>query len=377
MLVGDRVLALNRKPMRSHGRSIGSVTTLRDRTELSRAAAASSAPAGRPPTRCARRPTSSPTSCTRSPACSSSRSTTRWCASSTASADEPRRRCTTRSPHGSTDPALARAADRQGQPGRRARRGACGSPTEPGVAPASRRTCRVDLTTVVGNLVDNALDAGAHAAGADGAAGSRSPARGRPRRRRRRSATAARVSRRSWSSRCSAQGFSTKAPGAEASGRGFGLALTRLVCRRRGGEVTVHNEEGAVFTARCLPARPRRCWRDRACWSSTTTSWWPGSTRGFVERTPGLHASSGVAHTGARRSRRPSGCSPTWCCSTSTCPTCPGSTCCAALREAAPEVDVLVISAAREADTVRRALRGGIVHYLMKPFSLRRPAGAG
>ena len=39
------------------------------------------------------------------------------------------------------------------------------------------------------------------------------------------------------------------------------------------------------------------------------------------------------------------------------------------LREAAPEVDVLVISAAREADTVRRALRGGIVHYLMKPFS--------
>jgi len=40
-----------------------------------------------------------------------------------------------------------------------------------------------------------------------------------------------------------------------------------------------------------------------------------------------------------------------------------------ALREAAPESDVLVISAAREADTVRRALRGGIVHYLMKPFS--------
>ena len=30
---------------------------------------------------------------------------------------------------------------------------------------------------------------------------------------------------------------------------------------------------------------------------------------------------------------------------------------------------MLVISAAREAETVRRALRGGIVHYLMKPFS--------
>lgn len=39
------------------------------------------------------------------------------------------------------------------------------------------------------------------------------------------------------------------------------------------------------------------------------------------------------------------------------------------LRAAVPELDVLVISAAREAETVRRALRGGIVHYLMKPFT--------
>ncbi len=35
LLVGDRVLALNRRPMRSRGSVIGSVTTLRDRTELS------------------------------------------------------------------------------------------------------------------------------------------------------------------------------------------------------------------------------------------------------------------------------------------------------------------------------------------------------
>lgn len=39
------------------------------------------------------------------------------------------------------------------------------------------------------------------------------------------------------------------------------------------------------------------------------------------------------------------------------------------LREVQPELDVIVISAAREMDTVRKALRGGIVHYLMKPFS--------
>ena len=85
VLVGDRVLAFNRRPMRSHGAVIGSVTTLRDRTELSALRARARHAAGPPATRCARRPTSSPTSCTRSPACSSSRSTTRWCASSTAS----------------------------------------------------------------------------------------------------------------------------------------------------------------------------------------------------------------------------------------------------------------------------------------------------
>jgi len=38
------------------------------------------------------------------------------------------------------------------------------------------------------------------------------------------------------------------------------------------------------------------------------------------------------------------------------------------LRETAPDVDVLVITAAREVDTVRNALRGGVVNYLLKPF---------
>ena len=39
------------------------------------------------------------------------------------------------------------------------------------------------------------------------------------------------------------------------------------------------------------------------------------------------------------------------------------------LRELHPHLDAIVISAANEAETVRRALRGGIVHYLLKPFS--------
>jgi C4-dicarboxylate-specific signal transduction histidine kinase len=44
-------------------------------------------------------------------------------------------------------------------------------------------------------------------------------------------------------------GFTTKA--AQGGDRGIGLALTRLVCTRRGGEVSVANTEpGAMFTAR-------------------------------------------------------------------------------------------------------------------------------
>lgn len=46
------------------------------------------------------------------------------------------------------------------------------------------------------------------------------------------------------------RGYSTKP--ADASGRGVGLALVQLVCERRGGSVSVHNEAGAVFTARLV-----------------------------------------------------------------------------------------------------------------------------
>ena len=42
------------------------------------------------------------------------------------------------------------------------------------------------------------------------------------------------------------------------AGRGFGLALTRTLCVRRGGSVSVRNEDGAVFSARLpLPAAVR------------------------------------------------------------------------------------------------------------------------
>ena len=89
---------------------------------------------------------------------------------------------------------------------------------------------------------------------------------------------------------------------------------------------------------------------------------------GFVERTPGFTV-TGVAHTGAEAVREAERLQPDLVLLDVYLPDVSGLDLLGALREAAPEVDVLVISAAREADTVRRALRGGIVHYLMKPFS--------
>lgn len=89
---------------------------------------------------------------------------------------------------------------------------------------------------------------------------------------------------------------------------------------------------------------------------------------GFVERTTGFTV-TGVAKTGAEAVELTARLQPDLVLLDVYLPDISGLELLSDLREAAPEVDVLVISAAREADTVRRALRGGIVHYLMKPFS--------
>lgn len=109
----------------------------------------------------------------------------------------------------------------------------------------------LDLTTVVGNLVDNAIDAVGGAASTDPQGGSwvevdlreegddivvevRDSGPG----------VDARIADQVFD-----RGFSTKSP-ADDVGRGYGLALTGLVCRRRGGNVQIRNDEGAIFTAR-------------------------------------------------------------------------------------------------------------------------------
>jgi two-component system CitB family sensor kinase len=241
VLVGDKVLAFNRRPMRSHGQVIGSVTTLRDRTELS----ALERELG------------------------SSRATSDTLRAQThefanqlhtisgllqlEEYDEVMRfvdgvRLSRSSLY---DEVTSRIADATVAALLIAKASLA---TERGVDLRITPDSHVgkvygglarDLTTVVGNLVDNALDAAATAA--------------RPQVSVRlvQDDDAILVSVRDSGSgvrdteEVFRQGYTTKATADDAGGRGFGLALTRLVCRRRGGDVTVHNHAsgGAVFTA--------------------------------------------------------------------------------------------------------------------------------
>jgi response regulator of citrate/malate metabolism len=89
---------------------------------------------------------------------------------------------------------------------------------------------------------------------------------------------------------------------------------------------------------------------------------------GFIQRTPGF-AVVGVAHTGAQAVLETQRLQPDLVLLDIHLPDVNGLDLMHQLRDVAPELDVLVISAAREVETVRKALRGGIVHYLIKPFS--------
>ena len=90
--------------------------------------------------------------------------------------------------------------------------------------------------------------------------------------------------------------------------------------------------------------------------------------QGFVERTPGFQV-VGIAHNGAEALDTAERLQPDLVLLDVYLPDANGLDLLKRLRETTPELDVLVISAAREMETVRRALRGGIVHYLMKPFT--------
>jgi sensor histidine kinase regulating citrate/malate metabolism len=112
-----------------------------------------------------------------------------------------------------------------------------------------------DVNTVLGNLIDNALDASSEAADPvvtveivqiddDIRITVRDTGPGVA------SGLGDRVFRHGVSTKVSEQG----------SRRGVGLALVRMVCRKRGGDVTVRHEEGAVFVA-TLPLHPAQASR--------------------------------------------------------------------------------------------------------------------
>ncbi|TCO45011.1 sensor histidine kinase regulating citrate/malate metabolism [Kribbella antiqua] len=115
---------------------------------------------------------------------------------------------------------------------------------EPGsLLPRLDERLATDVSTVLGNLVDNALDA---------AAGAPDPFVAVEVLER---AGAVRIQVRdsgpgvdsAMQHRVFAHGFSTK--NSESGDHGIGLALVRVICRKRGGDVTVHNDAGAVFVA--------------------------------------------------------------------------------------------------------------------------------
>ena len=117
-----------------------------------------------------------------------------------------------------------------------------------------------DVATVVGNLVDNAVDAASDAAQrwvevslglVDGEVDVvvRDSGPGVP------AGMEAEVFRRGVSTKGSTPHDAAPDDAAVPGGRGIGLSLVHLVCTRRGGSVTASSADGSVFTAR-LPAGP-------------------------------------------------------------------------------------------------------------------------
>jgi response regulator of citrate/malate metabolism len=90
---------------------------------------------------------------------------------------------------------------------------------------------------------------------------------------------------------------------------------------------------------------------------------------GFVERTPGFTV-AGVAHTGSEALAATAKLQPDLILLDIYLPDMPGVEVLSELRHSDnADVDVIVVTAARDVDTVKRALHGGVTHYLVKPFT--------
>jgi two-component system, CitB family, sensor kinase len=238
-LLGERVLVLNRVPVASRGRAIGSVTTLRDRTELVSLQRELDV-------------TRTTTDTLRAQAHEFSNQlhtisglieleeyheVVRYVSRLTRSQARLNNKVTAHVEDPSVAALLIAKASQAGEQGVQLR-----------LSDATRlgrvdEQLSADLTTVVGNLVDNALDAIGHAP--DGWVTveiAHENAHVRVIVRDSGPGVAPELAEEVFE-----HGFTTKA--AANGQRGIGLALIRMVCTRRGGQVSVRNDDGAVFTA--------------------------------------------------------------------------------------------------------------------------------
>jgi two-component system CitB family response regulator len=89
--------------------------------------------------------------------------------------------------------------------------------------------------------------------------------------------------------------------------------------------------------------------------------------RGFLERLPGFEI-AGVAHTGADALALVEQLRPDLVLLDVYLPDRSGLDVLRRLRERGENVDVVAITAANDVETLRAAMQGGVVHYLVKPF---------
>jgi two-component system, CitB family, sensor kinase len=239
VLAGERVLILNRVPVSSRGKAIGSVTTLRDRTELVSLQRELDV-------------TRTTTDSLRAQAHEFSNQlhtisglieleeyheVVRYVSRLTRSQARLNDKVTSRVEDPSVAALLIAKASQAGEQGVQLR-----------ISDGTRlgrvdELLSADLTTVVGNLVDNALDAIGHAP--DGWVSVEiAQENGTVRVMVRDSGPGVAPE---LAEEVFEHGFTTKA--AADGRRGIGLALIRMVCTRRGGRVSVRNDDGAVFTA--------------------------------------------------------------------------------------------------------------------------------
>lgn len=240
VVVGDRLLVANRRPITSHGRVIGTVTTLRDRTELFELE--DQLGATRTATGLLRAQTHEFANQLHTVAGLIQLGETDSALRFVNGVSTDRSLLVDAVTERIADPPLAALLIAKSSVA--GERGvALDLDLDAGLGPVDEGLSR-DLITVVGNLIDNALDAVSGTPDAmvgvdvqdDGVRVLITVQDTGP------GVVAADPD------RIFDQGFTTKTSEA-VGGRGFGLTLTRYVCRRRGGDVAVTTVDGAVFTA--------------------------------------------------------------------------------------------------------------------------------